>query len=298
MKKNKKNKTRSGRNNADKKCIVITSQQFQESIMQPGQKVLVGGMIVGVSLFSSRVVAVEIDNNTPVEKLIEYSKSWDSNDRVKVAGNPNTPPDVLTVLSKDFDRRVILRVAQNKNTTLKTLEVLFNRGKVFNDNELFHFIVKNSNTTPNMLNYIAHATTPYWESTRTWIAIHPNVLPETLTFLATDEEEYRVKVLVAKNPRTPAQTLTKLAQDSTYYSHTTLRQAIIANPNTPPEAKKIAEANEEAAERAKYSPSNSESSRSRCIGCTKTCTSCLSCIYGCTGVISHGGTCKYNTGYR
>jgi len=62
------------------------------------------------------------------------------------------------------------------------------------------------------------------------VAKNPNTPIEILTGLAQDQDKW-VRQEVAKNPNTPTETLTKLAQDQNMW----VRREVVWNPNTPVE---------------------------------------------------------------
>ena len=175
----------------------------------------------------------------------------------EVAEDPSTPPEILDLLARRED-------------------------DTFCGSDLHSEIIENPNTSSETLDYIAERK---WGSQ--WSLLrHPNISPEAIHGLARRtkdtlttsrwfsprergemndrqrKDEFNFRKSIATDPRTLPQTLTLLAtiEDRIDYG-ADMRECLLKNPNTPPEARAICE--KENKEQARRDADSARSRRER-----------------------------------
>lgn len=155
----------------------------------------------------------------------------------ELSSNPSTPPDVLSQIAwipvTPSETRIIERLAKNPSITPETFEKLLNHDFDFS----FHLFL-NPNCPPHYLELEQTRVEP--SQVKEAIARNPKTPRDSLEFLAT-EKDLQILSSVAGNPNTPSETLSGL-----YYSHAEnyeyprstetqnlLMQNLIMNPSMP-----------------------------------------------------------------
>lgn len=163
--------------------------------------------------------------NTPQDILEECARDEDKSTREAVARNKNTPPDVLNMLANDSSEYVRATVAENPNTPQETLEHL----SLDESEAVRHSVAKN----PSITRAIATELFADTEGVHEGLALNPSTPTEILDKLAKEEDEY-IRVFVASNKNTSAETLEEMISSPTAPLYTRIVISIGENPNTPP----------------------------------------------------------------
>ena len=165
-------------------------------------------------------------------KCVGWDQDWVMS---LIASNPATPVKVIEELVNELPdySAVMNSIAKNPNTPLVVLERLANNS----DTDVHYDVACNVNTPPELVEQILKNTD--WETieaifTNTEIKIPPNVLERLATYTDTNGLEYLMsfrRAFVARHPHTTGVTLARLSM----YEDEDIHDAILTNPNTPPE---------------------------------------------------------------
>uniref|UniRef100_A0A0C1QXN8 Leucine rich repeat variant n=1 Tax=Tolypothrix bouteillei VB521301 TaxID=1479485 RepID=A0A0C1QXN8_9CYAN len=205
--------------------------------------------------------------NTPLELLLEFSKSLHRELREAVARNPNTPISILEQLAHDESQEVLWAVASNPNVPVSILEQLAQhdswevRWDVANRKApislLFKQLARDAwvsrkiasqianqqyqcSEEESILDILAEESTSSLETilqrlareggeaARLFLARRFD-LPADFLIQFAESNEVKVCEAVAQNPNTPVSCLENLARSP----ETKVREAVAQNPNTP-----------------------------------------------------------------
>ncbi|MBW4507806.1 MAG: hypothetical protein KME64_15015 [Scytonematopsis contorta HA4267-MV1] len=195
-----------------------------------------------INLAEKDPISVAKHPNTPLEILLEFSKSKNERIRRAVAENPNTPVSILEQLAGDDDILVRENVACNFRIPVKTLfkqlardvSVSKSIARKLSGKEYYGFEME------DILDILAEESTSPVEiilqrliqdceaSAHLFLARYLDLPPKFLAQLA-EANEVKVREAVAKNINTPVESLVNLANDE----KPIVRQAVAQNPNLP-----------------------------------------------------------------
>ena len=180
---------------------------------------------------------VAANPSTPVEVLMRLADDSEKWVLEGLAENPSTPVEVLTRLADHSEERVLKSLAQNPSTPVEVLTALaskegYRQAVTWNPTVKALVDEAKESTDEARLSELGRVSPP---TVREAVARNPHTPVEVLTRLA-DDPEWRVREHVAENPRTPADVLVVLASDSSG----AVRERVAKNPSAPTEAQDLA----------------------------------------------------------
>ncbi|GEM_PF-634914 len=178
-----------------------------------------------------KIVANHPNNPAKISPNLQKNTIYDYINTARSQGIPIMPlyavydPKLLTAMaeSTNFDTRQ--RVAQHPNTPIHVLEKLADKENNSIQEAALSNLSHNSKTPDTTLQCLAQTSDLKICAA---VARHRNISSMTLTQLGK-HHRWEVRTIVAKNLKTPLETLIKLIQDK----HITVREAAINNPYAP-----------------------------------------------------------------
>ncbi len=169
-------------------------------------------------------VAIAKQPETAPQTLAQLAEDYHENVRKAIAANPNTPTDVLGKLVGDRTVEVRMTLAKNPATPASALIQLAD--DVYE--KVRKVVLKHPRIPGEALYKLRHLISNNVEYYLRQAASDSNLSPDTLGKMA-QEYDWRVRKLVARNPRMPLEFLEKLANDP----YDSVCQSVAANPSTP-----------------------------------------------------------------
>jgi|GEM_PF-2430935 len=160
--------------------------------------------------------------NTPAEVLILLSKDSNSQVRNGVAGNPNTPAEILKSFTTDSDIEIRYRLAGNPSTPGEILKLLISNY----NNSILRAVARNPSTPVEVIKLLANDSEDWFGQ---YVANNFNRYSDYSRSDVVSREYNRIIKNIAKNPSTPIELLSLLANDADYW----MRRYISENPNAP-----------------------------------------------------------------
>jgi pentose-5-phosphate-3-epimerase len=165
------------------------------------------------------------DANTSPRELEELAQSDFIDVLTAVSENPNTPKEVLVQLSDHRNANVLNGLATNPNTPVEILVKLIDYGGYVTNG-----VAANPSTPIEELTRLSRKDQTGVD-TLVWIAKNPSITRDLLAELGNNVMSWRIRLEVARNPKTPVDTLSKLSRDG----DEDVRLGTAENPNTPVE---------------------------------------------------------------
>jgi predicted DNA-binding WGR domain protein len=169
-------------------------------------------------------VAIAKQPETAPQTLALLAEDYHENVRKVIAANLNTPTDVLEKLVGD--RTVEVRVALAKNPTTPASALIQLADDVYE--KVRKIVLKHPRIPGEALYKLRNLISNNVEYYLRQAASDSDLSPDTLSKMA-QEYNWRVRKLVARNPRMPLEFLEKLANDP----YDSVCQSVAANPSTP-----------------------------------------------------------------
>lgn len=163
--------------------------------------------------------------NTPIDILEACAQHEDASTRASVARNQSSTKSILSMLAKDPSESVRATVAENPNTPREVLEQL----SIEESEAVRSCVAKNPSITPAIYEELITDE----ESVLEGLALNPAAPSQILNRLAKEEDEY-IRIYVASNRNTTAETLEEMITSKAAPLYTRIVIAIAENPNTPP----------------------------------------------------------------
>jgi len=165
--------------------------------------------------------AVAKNLNTPIETLKELANSVNTEVHAGLAKNPNTPNDILNQLFKRHqsgDLKIRFDIYAHPNVLMASIVQSFFQDGVNVPNPANYleydpdFLRNNSNLRTVVLNFYARLQDKFQARESFFPLQQPEIYPEILE-QKSHAVEWITRFAVAKNPKTPKETLQELAND-------------------------------------------------------------------------------------
>jgi hypothetical protein len=166
------------------------------------------------------------NHKTPSHSLAQLATDKNNNIRIAVAENPYTSSESLEKLAEDENSDIRRKVAANENTPINTLEILARDKSGMVRLAAIENSCLSSETSENIV--------------KSLIELDINIirqikLPLVFFNWAINHPDKNIRILVAENPHTPENLLTKLVDDKV----AKIRLTVAKNPNISKSALKI-----------------------------------------------------------